>query len=97
MIFVHLRDVTEPCCGPFHTVHVHSYWYSHVISILHLYSSWSWNTINSSTPVHYLTAIQLGSRNTHTRHGQQCCHHLASSPGPSQILSRTRFFSTAAR
>ena len=34
MISVHLRDIAERCCGLFHTVHVHSYQYSHGISIL---------------------------------------------------------------
>ena len=34
MTSVHLKDVTEYCCIPFHTVHVHSYRYSHGISIL---------------------------------------------------------------
>ena len=31
---VHLGDVAEHCCGPFHIVHAHSYRYSHGISIL---------------------------------------------------------------
>jgi len=36
------------------------------------------NTINSSTPVRYLTAIQPGSQNMHTQHDQQHCHRYVS-------------------
>ena len=58
MTSVHLRDVAECCYGHF----------SHCtctylpVFAWDLYSSWSWNTINSSTPVRYLTAIPSGSQ-----------------------------------
>ena len=43
------------------------------------------NTINSSTPVCYLTAIQPGSQNTHTWRGQQRRHRYVSQKWPTCI------------
>ena len=50
MTYVHLRDVAKCCCGPFS----HRACTQLLVFARDLYSSWSWNTTNSSTPVRYL-------------------------------------------
>ena len=70
MTSVYLKDATEHCCGLFHTVHVHSYQYSHGNSIL----------LGLGTPLIVLLLCGISRYparepkiNTHTRHGQQHC------------------------
>ena len=84
---VHLGDVTKGCCSPssHHTVHTG-------ICTGSLFRNQEpmqmpsgaalWNTINSSTHVHYLTAIHATWEQKHAQvgleHGQQCCHRQVS-------------------
>ena len=82
MTSVHLGDVAERCCGPFHTtqyIPVFAWDFYSTTRNPDTFRSRSWNTINSSTRAlsHRYPAWEPKYPQAGLEHSQQCCHHFA--------------------